>query len=263
MSGQIFVNLTCTAVGPSCPVEASIYGYLPSVPLNAFFVAIFALLGLVHLFLGVTYKTYFIGCVLSVGCIAEAIGYGGRLMLHKNPFDGTGFSMQISCLIFAPSFIAAAVYVSLKQIVEAFGETGSLLKPPMWYTYIFIGCDIVCLVLQAVGGGMAGSAGRDSAKRDLGTNLMIAGIVAQVFTLVVFMALVLVYTVRTKKRWTLVSPAARAISETTKFKMFIVGLCIAFFTIFTRCVYRIPELVKGWASPIMRDEISFVILEGL
>ena len=30
------------------------------------------------------------------GCIAEMIGYGGRIMLWEDPFSFTGFLMQIS-----------------------------------------------------------------------------------------------------------------------------------------------------------------------
>lgn len=30
------------------------------------------------------------------------LGYVGRILLHANPFDDTGFEMQICCLIIAP-----------------------------------------------------------------------------------------------------------------------------------------------------------------
>jgi hypothetical protein len=84
MSPQYFVNLTCTDVGPYCPVTDTIYGYYPSLGFNAFFVAFFALFAIVHAVLGIIGRTYFFAYVLTLGCISEALGYGGRVMLYQN-----------------------------------------------------------------------------------------------------------------------------------------------------------------------------------
>lgn len=48
----------CDAVGPDCPVQASLYGYYPSLPWNAYFVAFFALCCILNLGLGIRYKTW-------------------------------------------------------------------------------------------------------------------------------------------------------------------------------------------------------------
>jgi hypothetical protein len=257
-----FINLTCTEVSPYCPVQDTIYGYRPSLAFNAFFLAFFASLALVHAYLGIRGRTYFFAHMLTLGCISEALGYAGRVMMWQNAFNATAFNLQISCLIFAPSFVAAGVYITLKQIVLTFGKRTSIL-PPALYTWIFMSCDTACLTLQAVGGGFAGSAGDDAAKRDLGTNLMISGIVLQVATLVAFMFLVVVYIVRTKHAWHAVPSDAQALKSNTRFRAFATGLTIATLAIFTRCVYRIPELSGGWGSPIMEDQTGFIVLEGL
>lgn len=258
---KYFVNLTCTDTGPYCPVSDTIYGYYPSLGLNAFFTATFAAFAVFHIVVGCLTKRLFLAYVLSVGCIAEAIGYAGRIMLHQNPYGSTAFSMQISCLIFAPSFIAAGIYITLKDIVNRFGAETSVLKPA-YYTWIFISCDIVCLVLQAVGGGLAGSAGFNEDQRTTGTDMMITGVVLQVSTLIVFAALASLYAIRTRKSWQRVSLSAKALLQTTKFQAFLAAIAIAYVAIFLRCVYRIPELVGGWANPIMQDEVSFAVLEG-
>lgn len=258
-----FVNLTCTDVGPYCPVSDTIYAYRPSLGFNSFFIAFFALFALTHAALGIAGKTYFFAYVLTLSCISEALGYGGRIMLWQNPFSSTGFEPQISCLIFAPSFVAAAIYITLKQLILAFSDATSLLRPSL-YTWIFISCDMVSLTLQAVGGGLTGSAGENASQRDLGTNLMIAGIVFQVFTLLAFTFLVLLYVVRTRNSWHDTVPSqARALVRSRRFQLFCSMLAVATLAVFTRCVYRVPELTGGWGSPIMRDEPSFVVLEGL
>lgn len=47
------------------------------------------------------------------------------------------------------------------------------------------------------------------------------------------------------------------------FQRFLIAVAVAFVTIFARCVYRIAEMVGGWANPVMRDEAGFVAMEGL
>jgi hypothetical protein len=84
----------CSAVGPGCPVEASIYGYYPDLGANAAFIAIFTISGCVHVFQGLHYKTPWFMWMLIFGCFGEAVGYGGRIMLHDNPFSGPGFKVQ-------------------------------------------------------------------------------------------------------------------------------------------------------------------------
>lgn len=110
---------------------------------------------------------------------------------------------------------------------------------------------------------MAGGAGDDADLRDLGTNLMIAGIVWQVATLIAFASLVIDYVVRTRFAWGAVDHEAKALLAQKKFKFFIAAVTVAFVTVFLRCVYRIVEMVGGWANPIMRDEASFIVFEGV
>ncbi|CZT46386.1 related to phospholipid-translocating ATPase [Rhynchosporium secalis] len=252
----------CTDIGPGCSVEDTIYGYYPNLGSSVFFIAIFALIALIQLGLGFKKRTYFYSIAIALGCIGEAIGYGGRLMMHDNPYSDIGFKIQISCLIVAPAFVAAGIYLTLKHLILAFGQERSYFQA-RFYTWIFITCDVISLTLQGIGGGFAGGAGDDEKLRDLGTNLMISGIVQQVATLIAFAYLVTDYAVRTRFAWEAVDPEAKALLAQRKFKGFLAAVMIAYWTVFFRCVYRIAEMVGGWANPIMRDEISFIIMEGV
>ncbi|PMD43487.1 RTA1-domain-containing protein [Hyaloscypha variabilis F] len=256
------VSQNCTEVTPQCLVENTIYGYAPNLGLNAFFVAIFSICALAQIYLGTKYKTFFFAYVITLGAIGEAIGYGGRIIMHSNPYSSLGFKIQISCLIFSPAFIAAGIYLTLKHIVLAFGQERSKIQA-RYYTWIFITCDWISLMLQAVGGGFAGGAGNNVKLRNTGTNLMISGIVWQVATLITFSALVVDYALRTRRAWSDVTPEAKGLLSQSKFRSFLAAAAVAFTTVFLRCVYRIAEMVGGWANPIMRDEIGFDIMEGV
>ncbi|KAF3480016.1 sphingoid long-chain base transporter RSB1 [Arthroderma uncinatum] len=254
--------ISCTEVTAQCPVQASIYGYYPNRPTNAALTVAFGILMLIQGWQTFKYKTYSYSFAMTVGCLGEAIGYVGRIILHDNPFSATGFQMQITTLIMAPAFFSAAIYLILKHLCLALGPNLSLIKP-RFYTWIFIGVDILSLTLQGIGGGLAATARTNKAQQDAGTNVMIAGIVWQVFTLTVFGILVghFFWRVRSEKRHS-ANPVAKQLWGSRKFKLFLGSTTIAFFFIFIRCVYRIAEMVGGWRNEIMQDEVSFIVLES-
>ena len=71
----------CTEVNAQCPVESSIYGYYPSLPVNAFFLAWFVVLLVANLGLGIRYKTWTYLIALGLGCLSEVIGTWLRILL--------------------------------------------------------------------------------------------------------------------------------------------------------------------------------------
>lgn len=98
-----------------CPIEWSVYQYQPSLAANGFFLAFYALAGLIHIGLGVRWRTtWFMVCML-LGCLFEIIGYVGRILLHGNPFMFPGFMIQITFITTAPVFYTAAIYVTLSK----------------------------------------------------------------------------------------------------------------------------------------------------
>jgi len=53
------------------------------------------------------------------------------------------------------------------------------------YTYVFVGFDLLSLVLQAIGGGIAATA-KDQKGSKSGADIMIGGLVCQVISMVLF-----------------------------------------------------------------------------
>lgn len=201
-------DIQCTL--DTCPLEESIYQYRPSLAANITFLAVFALSGLAHLLQGIFLlrKPSFTVPIL-LGCVTEIIGYVGRIMLYYNPFSDDGFLMQICCLTLGPAFFAAAIYFCMGDVVRLFGgededndeDALSRIKP-RYYPFIFIPCDVVSLVLQGTGGGLASVAAQTDQDSTPGTNVMVAGLAFQVFSLLVFISLVcdLVWRARRRRR---------------------------------------------------------------
>jgi RTA1 like protein len=253
--------MDCTEISPQCPLEETIYGYYPNLATNAFFAAFFGVFMIVNLFFGIRYRSWTFLIAMAVGCMGETLGYVGRILLHDNPWSSVGFQIQIACLIISPAFFTAGIYLTLKHIVICFGEEHSYLKP-RYYTWLFIGFDLLSLILQGAGGGIAATSRDDKSLQRLGNNLMMAGISFQVVTLVAFGALVALYYIRLSRSTTQLSTSAESVKRSLGFKLFLNGFAIAFFTIFTRCVYRIAEMAGGWANSIMQNETEFIVLDS-
>jgi hypothetical protein len=69
-----------------------------------------------HMFLGIRWKQWFYMSFMMVGCLFEIIGYIGRIILYKNPFNFGGFMVQIVFITSGPVWYTAAVYVTLSKM---------------------------------------------------------------------------------------------------------------------------------------------------
>ncbi|KAL1592789.1 hypothetical protein SLS60_011205 [Paraconiothyrium brasiliense] len=264
---------TCHEVSLECPVEATTYGYYPELGPNAFFLALFGILFLASLAIGVWSKTWTYTLALGGGTLLEALGYLGRVLQHSNPWHKAAFEMQICCLVLGPSFVAAAIYLTLKHFVLYCGPKHSLMKARL-YPWVFVGCDFGSIVLQAIGGGVAAGGGSsdDINIVNVGNNLIVTGIAFQVATMSACGILVLTYLFRYRKA----RAERHASNEKSDFdtsrangtvsrKLYLFGamLVLAYFTVLIRCIYRIPEMAGGWGNPLMRKEKEFLLLDGM
>ncbi|KAL5118721.1 hypothetical protein ACEQ8H_003398 [Pleosporales sp. CAS-2024a] len=261
----------CEQVTATCPLYATLYGYRPDLAANSFLCALFGVCFIASLLIGTMTKTWTYTIALGIGTFLECAGYIGRLMMNNNPWSDSGFKLQICALVLGPSFVAAAIYLTLKHFVLYCGPQHSLIKARL-YPWIFVGCDFGSMVLQGIGGGMAAAGGTKNQKLINGGNKMIvAGIAFQVVTMAVCGILVLVYVFRYKKS------TSRDVGEKSayhvdkdsgstplwKVKTFGWAVIVAYFTVLIRCIYRLPEMAGGWGNSLMRDEREFLLLDGM
>ncbi|ORX36221.1 RTA-like protein [Kockovaella imperatae] len=184
----------------STHTDSSNYGYTPSVAWCSVFIALFSLSGLLHIYQAWRAKYWVIFPTLVIGAAVEVLGWSGRLWSSQNVLLLTPFLMQISTLILAPCFFSAWDYVLLGSAIAKLGPQYSLLRP-RWYFIVFITADLISIVLQAVGGGQASSSAAEGAPTQSATDIMVAGIIFQLISMVVFVSLGLDFILRaTQKR---------------------------------------------------------------
>lgn len=174
----------------------------------------------------------------------------------------------------APVFFCAAIYV---QLTRLYGFSfyskiqTSLIRHlrinftdrevsrfnPRFITFIFVPCDILSLVLQGVGGALSAAAYTiDETK--VGVDISKAGLIFQIITLAVFIALSIDYLLALKR-----SHRKSAASLEKPLKIMVLSLSAATMLILARCLFRIYELKDGYFAPAFRDELTFIALESV
>lgn len=87
-------DFVCTL--DTCPIEYGYINYQPNVAGNLFFVALYGVLLLAQLALGIFNRTWSFTVALIPGLILEILGYLGRYFLHNNPFSFDNFLLSVS-----------------------------------------------------------------------------------------------------------------------------------------------------------------------
>lgn len=136
---------------------------------------------------------------------------------------------------------------------------------PKAYLWIFVPFDVISLVLQGTGGGLSSVLSQEGKDPQIGSNVMIAGLAFQVFTLTLFMVLCLEYGLRylRARRQSAAHMCHAPVTADPKFQIFLAALVLATLCIFIRCVYRVFELSQGWDGELLHDEPKFIVLEGM
>jgi hypothetical protein len=150
--------------------------------------------------------------------------------------------------------------------VVIYGAEHARLRPQM-YTYVFIGCDVVALILQAAGGAIASTAPPFSQMQRSGINTMVAGVAWQVAALLLFAGASLDFWLRARSGGGRTvnddDPAWAQLRSRRLFQpAYIVAVFLAALFVFVRSVFRCAELSEGFGGPLANDEVTFMVLEG-
>ena len=122
-------------------------------------------------------------------------------------------------------------------------------------------------MLQAGGGGLASTATHQNKSPDLGDHILVAGLAFQVLSLGIFICLAVDFALRTiirmrKLGQEALDPTHAKLRSSRTFKLFLSALSLATLLIFIRSTYRVVELGEGWTGQLIRDQQTFIGLEG-
>jgi exosortase/archaeosortase len=109
-------------------------------------------------------------------------------------------------------------------------------------------------VIQAIGGGIASlaSINENLSLSNVGTHIMVAGICWQMFSMAIFVTLVILF---------IINVVRARLQLPHKLRVFCGGMALVTVMIFVRCIYRTIELLGGWKGYIITHEVYFITLE--
>lgn len=280
-------------------MEQNIYGYELNRAANIIYLVVYAIIFGYTLLMCIKSKYWWYNVTFVCGYGLEFVGFLGRVLSFNDTSNMSHYIMQSVALTIAPAFIMAGVYFLFGQLVVIHGRQYSVLKP-MWYSYFFITADVVSLLIQAAGGGIASVASSNHKDSSVGTNIMIAGIAAQVVAMTIFLVfwfefLNRLYFKNSRSDLIVDCPYGRrsisnyfklllnvksvrghrhthlekyynekfaSIRQIPLFDYMVLSMTIAVIVVYIRCVYRVAELAEGWGGYLFTHEPYLMILDA-
>ncbi|RHZ66743.1 RTA1 domain-containing protein [Aspergillus thermomutatus] len=202
---------------------------------------------------------YFIPAV--IGAALEVAGYALRCASIRKPEDIGLYAVSNTIIVIAPVFVCASLYMLLGKL-ETSSADGSSKKPASflggfpvrWLPRIFVTLDIVSVLTQGSGSGIASSGNWEGSTKDAGIGVLIGGLVLQVVTFAVYLVIVGWF------HWRAVVEGEQLLHGV---RMVMVGIYIAGFFIMVRSIYRIFEFAFGIDSYTFTHEWPLYVLEAV
>lgn len=259
---------------------------------NLVFAVIFAIILVVHIGIGAWRKHVYFSVCVCIGVALEFSGYVARLMSIGNYSDKVTYLTQIISLTLAPAFIMAGVYFLLAQLLAIYGRQYSRI-PPLWFSYIFIFCDVSSLAIQSGGGGLTAIRLQNLESLLKGTHIIVSGIAIQVVSMTLFLYLFfdflyriyfraspevkflvrnffsLIFQTSRGRRMTEnhlnanYNPKFEHIWTRRSFGYYPLVLFLSVLFIYIRCVYRLVELSEGWTGYLITHEEYVMSLDAM
>jgi len=212
---------------------------------------LFLILGLAHGRQLSKYRTWYFSTMM-VGVVFEIIGYIARtLSAKRNPYRVAYFVIQYFFIVVAPVFFAAAIYTVLSVLIRATpdGSRHAPLRPKL-ILWIFITCDVVATVIQIVGAALIGVAYSNRRDPTNPNHILLAGLVFQAVTFLVFILLLTLFVWR-----------ARSVAFHVAGRTFYASLYAAVLFIYMRICFRLAETAQGLEGELQSHEVYFGTLE--
>ncbi|KAF2019198.1 RTA1-domain-containing protein [Aaosphaeria arxii CBS 175.79] len=228
--------------------------YRPNEKAAAVAAGIFAILTIGHIVMLIRTRTWF--CIaFIIGAIFEIVGYVAR-GLGRDRGDSLGlYVIQTLAILLAPILFAASVYMFLGRIIRATGCASYSMIRTTWLTKIFVGGDIVCFLIQGLGGSILATA-KTKDKLDLGKYTILAGLILQIVIFGLFMIAAVIFHVRVNKK------GLGKMANSWNWQGFLIALYVVSVIITIRNLFRTIEYVMGKDGYLLTHEWPIYAFDG-
>ncbi|KAL5350220.1 hypothetical protein ACLOAV_005258 [Pseudogymnoascus australis] len=236
----------------------SIWTYDPNYPVSIVFAVFYAIPLFVQGYQTfIRYRSYYFW-VVFVGALLEVGGYAARTVAIKHLDQIPPYAVQSSLVIIAPIFIGAGDYLLVSRLCLAvlpshltriYGLSTRKL------TRIFISCDIISLLIQVSGSGIASSGNWEGSNATLGENVLIAGLATQLAAFTFFVGVL-------RRFHQLANTEGRA-DAPRGWRKVLLAVYVSSGLIIIRCIYRLIEFALGIDGYPFEHEWMFYVFDSL
>ncbi|KAH9977068.1 RTA1-domain-containing protein, partial [Lactifluus volemus] len=245
------------------------------------FISLFGISTFVHIMQALRSRLWWlIPSVIFCGFL-EVVGWSSRLWSSHNPFSFPPFVIQAVTLVIAPTPLVAANFILLGRIVRRLGPQYSRLTPRR-YTIIFVCCDIIALLVQAMGGGLAAGSNTSNSQAQLGSNISLGGVIFQLVAIAAYCAFAAEFLIRYERELPIRYVPGEAYRGTVDVRLKAMLYAMFVTTVFIviryaagsssflrhlslmvcRTIYRTSEFVGGWNGKINSTQWLFIVFDA-
>ncbi|KAJ4466398.1 RTA1 like protein-domain-containing protein [Lentinula edodes] len=223
-------------------VDLDPYGYKPTLSICILFLCLFGISSseFYHWLCTTSSSNYRKWFILYTAVLAGLVEISGC----------TAFTVQITCTIMGPTPLLAANFIILTGVIRKLGDCYCRLSPRL--------LDFIALAVQGGGGGIA-SAAKDTDTVNLGSHIMLGGIVFQ---------LAIEFFWRYSRGRPVCSGSGVVSKPSTKVavdehdRRMIYALILNTSCLFIRAIYRTIKLTDGFHGKIIQTQWLFNIFDG-
>jgi len=182
-----------------------------------------------------------------VGCLAEAIGYGLRILSARKPDNLGLYVASILPILLAPIVIALGAYLTAAFLVKRLGRRVSLLSPKV-FERAFVAADVVSFVVQAIGGSLFAKPNPTLEK--IAKVILVVGLTIALVSFTIF--LFNVFVVHRRSR-----------STAGRWRLLFVAIYVNAVCLIIRSAYRLVEFSSGRNGYVSKHEYLFYLLDSI
>lgn len=186
------------------------------------------------------------------------MGYIGRVLAHDSTGELMPYVIQSTLLLLAPVLFAATLYMTLSRVIIAInGQEHSPVRP-QWLTRIFVCGDIFSFIIQSSGAGLRVKAGSDpDVDPNLGSNIIIGGLIFQIIIFAIFVTTVLVFNRRFRHDERGVNRAIDVPWQQTLHMLYATSALVMI-----RNIFRVAEYVMGSDGYLLSVEWGVYVFDA-
>lgn len=219
--------------------------------------AAYALLTLTHLGLTIRSRQWWL-IVLAVGAGFETAGNALRVYGHYETQPQDPYIAMQVLVVVTPVFFAAIHFAVLGKVIQLFGREFTVVAPKVIIPF-FVCLDVVSLVIQGAGSGIAATQEIDGKDPQGGSNVVVGGLSIQLLGYVLFDILAIIFATRA---WRSGPPYPPTKLWTDKTRTGLLAAFASALLVLLRSSFRTAEMAEGWDGYIAATEWYYYVFDA-